>query len=253
VLTNVNVIDDVRQLSYPPKAKAMTQPLQWIDCVNCDRKLNIFGILTDSEFEIISKNKYQVKFNPGEIIIKQGGSLTHVVCLTSGMAKIYIEGINRKNLILKILKSAEIVGGPGMFVDFRHYYSVAALEESTACFIEMSAFREALALNTQFATEFMGHLNIMSINLYNKLISLTQKQMPGRMADTLLYLARDVHQSNAFNTSLSRQDMAELAAMTKESAIRILRQFEQEELIKFDGRQFQILDDKKLIKISETG
>ena len=41
---------------------------------------------------------------------------------------------------IKIIKPTNIIGGPGMYVDRRHHYSVTALVDSCVCFIEVEIF-----------------------------------------------------------------------------------------------------------------
>ena len=66
--------------------------------------------------------------------------------------------------------------------------------------------------------------------------------MHGRIADALLYLSKDVYHNNTFQTLLSRQDIADLSAMTKESAIRILKEFKDEGIIEFTTNNFTHLE-----------
>jgi len=221
-------------------------------CSKCDLKTNLFKFLDDEQLQIINKTRHEVRFHKGEIIFKQGGPFTHIACLTSGLAKIYIENADKKNLILKILKPTEMVGGPGFNVDFRHHFSVAALTDSSACFIDVHLFQQMLEQNRIFALEFIKHVNSASINYYEKMMSLTHKQMHGRIADALLYLVK-VYNSNNFETALSRQDIADLSAMTKESAIRICKEFKTDGIIEYTANKFNILNEEALEQISKTG
>ncbi|MBW6534954.1 MAG: helix-turn-helix domain-containing protein [Mariniphaga sp.] len=89
--------------------------------------------------------------------------------------------------------------------------------------------------------------------MLNKLVVLTQKYMPGRVADTLLYLKNDVFKTNPFTVSLTRQDLADMSNMTKESLVRILPQFKSSGLIKTQGNTIEILDESRLQEISKKG
>lgn len=221
-------------------------------CNCCNLKLNIFRFLTHTELEEVNKTRFEVRFNKGETIFKQGGPLTHIACLTEGMAKVYLEGGNNKNIILKILGPAELVGGPGFQVDNRHHFSATAIGDCKACFIDVQSFENALKSNMPFTLEFIKHLNNATIHLYNKLTSLTGKNMHGRIADALIYLSAIIYKNDVFTTTLSRQDLADMAALTKESSIRILKEFKDEKIIQFDGNNFTILDKDKLISISKN-
>ncbi|MBN1340462.1 MAG: Crp/Fnr family transcriptional regulator [Bacteroidales bacterium] len=222
-------------------------------CRFCNLKLNIFNFLSDDELQEINRHRYEVVFNKGETIFKQGGPLTHVACLTSGLAKVYIEDPQKKNIILKILRPTEMVCGPGLQVDFRHHFTVSALEESTACFIDIHVFTKMLEQNSQFSLEFIAVLNRQSIYYFEKLMALTHKQMHGRIADTMIYLSKEVYKNKVFNLNLSRQDIAELSGLTKESCIRILKEFKDEGILTIEGDRIEILREETLQKISITG
>lgn len=214
--------------------------------------MNLFRFLDDEQLNKINKTRHEVQFHKGETIFKQGGPFTHIACLTRGLAKIYIENADKKNLILKILKPTELVGGPGFNVDFRHHFSVSALSDSSACFIDVNVFKEMVETNSIFAMEFIKHLNQSTIMYYGRMMSLTHKQMHGRIADVLLYLT-NVYNNKNFETALNRQDIADLSAMTKESAIRICKEFKTDGYIDYSGNKFSILNEEALKQISKTG
>ncbi len=228
----------------------MTQYSKNINCVSCPFKLSLFKHLSKDELAYLDENRYEVHFNAGETVFKQGGALTHIACLTSGLFKIYLEDSSKNNLMLRLLKPTELVGGPGFMVDSRHHFSVSALENSTVCFVDIKAFEETLRRNSEFALQFIGYLNAIHINIYDKLVSLTHKNMHGRVADTLIYLSKGIYESPDFETPLSRQDLADLSSIAKESFIRILKEFKDSGAIHFEGNTFHIKDYKALQKIS---
>ena len=77
--------------------------------------------------------------------------------------------------------------------------------------------------------------------------------MPGRIADALFYLSDKIYGANPFKMTISRQDLADLSGMSKESAIRILKEFKEEGILTVDGNLFELLNVKQLKQISETG
>jgi len=215
--------------------------------------LNLFRFLSEEELEEVNLSRYEVSFHAGETVFKQGGPLTHIACITSGMAKVYLEGNKSKSIILKIIKPSELIGGPGFQVDNRHHFSVAAMTNVKACFINIDSFESMLKKNNQFAMEFINHLNYTTILLYSKMQNLIQKQMHGRIAETLLYLSRSIYNNSTFETELSRQDIADMSAMTKESAIRIIKEFRDEGILECESNTFKILNESHLVNIIQTG
>lgn len=223
------------------------------DCKNCHRRDNIFALLNEEELKVVNKYRYELIFNPGEIIFKQGSPLTHVACITDGLAKIYIEGLNRRNLILSFAKPVQMIGGPGMFVDYRHHFTVAAVEETTACLVDTKIIEQLIESNPRFACDLLKRSNQVSIGNFQKFIHLTQKQMHGRIADAFILLEEEIYGRNPFLLSLSRQDLADLTAMSKENVIRVIKTFRDQGFIRTEGNVVEILDKDELIRISETG
>jgi len=231
----------------------MTQILKDRSCLNCEtftKKASIFKLLSDSELAIINKHGYTVKYKAGEMIVKQGTSASHIVSLVDGMAKILLEGSFNRNLILKILKPWQILGSPGVHSDNRHHYSVIAMDNSHVCFIDKKNFNEVLHRNAEFAYAFIEYLSYTSINNLNKMLDLTQKKMRGRFADALIYLSNFVYADTSFSLHLSRQDLADLSLMSKESVSRIIKEFEDENVIKYNQNELEIISSDKLNEIS---
>lgn len=224
-----------------------------IDCETCTERSPLFDPLSQEELAIMNKDRYTVRFNAGEIIIKQGTTGTKIVSLVDGLAKIYIEGFNNKNLLLAVAKPWGLIGGPGIYTDNKNHYSVSALTDTTVCFIDTNNFNEVLRSNCRFAELMLKHISQKAIINFNKMVSLTQKQMNGRMADAILYLSEIVFKNSSFDMVISRQDLADLSGMSKDSAIRILKEFEKDKIILLEGKKIDIPDINKLKNISATG
>ncbi|MCE1199021.1 MAG: Crp/Fnr family transcriptional regulator [Marinilabiliales bacterium] len=198
-------------------------------------------------------NKRQIRFRSGETILKQNTPLTHLVCIKNGMAKVVSEGAKGKNLILEIIKSNNVftVGG-SIQNDFRHF-TVAAVTDVDCCFIDTNRLYNLLTRNNTFSIALLNYTNEQHLKMMNTLINLTNKYMPGRVADTLLYLKNVVFESNPFNFILSKQELAEMSGMTKESFIRSLKEFEDSGLIRHNRNAVEILKENELMEVSRNG
>ena len=226
------------------------------NCHNCDvcnQKSPFFKNLSEEQIKILNENRYEITFREGENIIKQGTASSHVIMLTSGMAKMYIEGIDNRNLILELVKPWVLIGGPGIYIDNRYHYSVTALETCTACFIETANLKKVVRQNPDFAEVMLSHCSFNGSKNFERLVSIVQKQMHGRIADVLLYLMKEVYASGTFELNISRQDIGDLSGLSKDSAIRILKELENEGVIQLDGRKISILKEDMLKMISFKG
>ena len=178
--------------------------------------------------------------------------MTHVVVIYSGLAKLYLEGLDGHNLILQLLTKRDFIVGPGIYTDFKHHTSISAVTNCTICFIDIQVYLDLLCQNMNFAKENSKVENLKRIKTYEKMICLTQKQMSGRIADVLLYLY-DIYQTNPFEIDITRKDLAAMTSLSKESVIRILKQFREENVIRIRGTKIEILDLSAIKRLSQVG
>ncbi|MGB4205336.1 MAG: Crp/Fnr family transcriptional regulator [Bacteroidales bacterium] len=222
-------------------------------CLGCEFKSPLFSHLSNEELEAVRKNRLSVVFNKGEIIRKQGTHLSHIIVISTGLAKVYIEGSTGRNSIINIVKPVTFVGGPGIFLDQIHHYSIAALIDTRVCFIDINVFKHLIDTNKQFANNLLKNFSQIMLDIYNRLINLTQKQMAGRMADALIYLFEDIFVSSKIDSSISKQDLAELSGMAKESAVKVLRDFHNAGYISISDSEILLLNIEALKRVSRTG
>ena len=169
------------------------------------------------------------------------------------MAKVYMEGQGDKNLIINIARPSRMIVGPGIYTDQRHMFTVSALNDIRACFIDANVIKKLVHQNTDFAEGIITDISYKSQYNLNKLMSMTQKKMPGRVAEILLYLADMVFEEDEFTLLLSRQELADMSGMAKESVVRILKEFANEKIIDTGCPKFRIIDKEKLKMISLNG
>ena len=238
-----------------PKKKIMDVSDEHISCAECDhcRKENsLFSLLTDSEIELINSTRVAVSFKRREIIYKQGMPLTHLVIIHTGFAKVYIEGPTGKNLILGFTKPGEIKGGIGIFIDHIHHSSLMASNDCETCLIDINSFNQVLSGNQKFMDAFLKEYSERVLRTYSQFAVLTQKNMQARMANVILYLSENISNSLSIN-NVSKADLAEFTAMSRESAIRVMKEFRDEKYIEMEEQNIIILNDKALRNIAYYG
>jgi CRP/FNR family transcriptional regulator, polysaccharide utilization system transcription regulator len=224
-------------------------------CVSCFGRDGgtLFRTLPKHELDQLVSSKYSVRFKPGETILKQNTISSNIVCLRKGIAKVYVEGAKDKNLILKVIKDTGVITSGILMNNSIRPYTVSAVTEVECCFVGSDKIMELFSSNKQFAIALIEHYHQMGNHMFNTLVNLTQKYMPGRVADTILYLKNDVFRENPFFVPFNRQELAEMSAMTKESFVRILKEFKASKLIRSDGKYMEVLDEDTLITISING
>ena len=222
-------------------------------CADCLKKCEPFIHLTEEELNYINKHRYEAKFKAGETIFKQGSPTSHIISFSNGLAKMYLEVNNQRDIIISIVQPTTLISGPGIYLDGRHKYSLSALKDSLICFIDVSAFEKVISSSPKFAKSIIRDISLKNVNLMERLVNMSVKQTHGRIADILLYLSNTLFKSDSFDVLLSRQEIADITGMSKEGAVRILKEFQEEQLIKCDAQIITVLDKIKLLEISQFG
>lgn len=218
-----------------------------------DDEANLFRHLNDVELDYLVEKKQQIKYKTGETIIKQNTASTYVICMKEGLAKLYIEGEKGKSLLVKIIGKGDFVTGGGLFNGNVHHFTISSITPVTCCLIDSGRLTQLFTQNSEFAVELLRTHTRQNNYLLSRMVGLTQKYMPGRVADMLLYLKNEIYKSNRFTTTLSRQELADMSNMTKESLVRILQQFKESNLIRTQTSEIEIIDEMSLKHISING
>lgn len=222
-------------------------------CEDCNKKSPLFNSLTDAELALLNKDRYSVRFHKGEVILKQGTRANYLLSLIEGFAKMYIEGDQGRNLVLDFVNPPRVLGGPGAQIEGKHKYSVVAIRETLVCFIDLESFKKVFASSSTFAEQFLIHCSGNYLTALDRMVGISQKQMHGRMADALIYLSENIYRNPSIGEEISRQDIAEYTCMSKDSAIRVLKEFERDQIVALQGRQIRVLDSGRLQDISDKG
>ncbi len=221
-------------------------------CSVCLLKSKAASNLIDNEIHILDQNCVHGVFKKGETIFKQDALSSNIIYLQTGLVKLMINGPQAVQ-ILRLKKAPCYLGLPTTMGDKINHYTAIALEETQACFIDISVFKELLRINADFSYEIIVELCKNELDQFDRCVNLVQKQIFGRLAAYLLYLSDDIFKSNEFNMPLTRTEIAQLTSSSRETISRVLNTLAKESVIEINGKRIQILNKPTLIKISEKG
>jgi len=210
-------------------------------------------ILTSEELQKIEENSNVVKYEKKEVIFRQNTRTSHIMFIKSGLVKIYKEGRNNRYIILKIAVNNEFIGLLSIFGGTIHQYSATVVQQAEICFIDYSTFNNILLSNGEFAKKIISSICNTGLFIFERLMSQSHKQLPGRIADVILYFSEIIYQSDEFDFPLTRRELAELAGTTKESFIRTLTEFRHDKIIELEGTRIKINSHKIIHTLSNLG
>lgn len=222
-------------------------------CTTGHSHCRCFEVLTEEQRNLIENSQVEVKYNKGEIIAKQGAFSSHVIFLCEGLIKVFLED-NNDRLILKIIGPGNLVGLSSLSEERNTFeYSAAAYQDSVAKLIDINIFKQVIRDNGVFASKIISIMSENAKQINNRFFFMTNRQSYGRMADLLLCLANNIFREQAFDLALTRKELAELAGMSPENLIRVLKSFQSDGLIKINGKTFEIANPEGLRKLCSIG
>jgi CRP-like cAMP-binding protein len=196
--------------------------------------------LSEKEIELVLDHSNHVTYKKKDIIFKQNTFTSHVMFIKSGLVKIFKEGRNNKSIILKIATPGNFLGLISIFGESTFQYSATAIEECEITFIDINVYYDLIENNGKYASSILKILSTDNLYIFDKLLSQYQKQLPGKIADLILYFSEQIYQSAHFEFPLTRNELAEFAGTTKESMIRTLTEFKNDKIIDLDGKSVKI-------------
>ena len=219
----------------------------------CDIKAPCFQMLTPEEVELVRASKTQVLFRKDDSLTKQGAFASYALFVITGLAKQYLEGDGIKNYNLRIIKPGEFVGLSAVFSKNTFNYSSVALTDCQVFLVEKDAIAKVVKQNGMFGFNIIKRYCEQNADLFNIIRNLNYKQMNGRMADTLLYIESLKAENAGIFQLLSRKDIADFAGTSTESAVKLLKSFEKDGLIKLNDKDITLLDQNALMEVSRRG
>ena len=204
----------------------------------------------------IQQNLTVRSFKRNELIYQENETPTHILFLVNGMAKIIKECGMGRSQVVRIIKEQSFMGFRAFFAHERNTTSALALEDSTVAALPLDIMAELIEMHHSITDYFITILATTLGETDNRFVTITQKHIRGRLAETILALKANYGIENdgkTLNVIMNRYDLASLSNMSTSNAIRTLSSFATEGLIEISGRKIRILGEEELAKISRLG
>lgn len=197
------------------------------------------------------KTSYTIK--KGDPIFEEGETVNGIYCIKDGVCKLSKLSANGKDQIVKLVKSGELLGQRSMISDEPANLSAVALEDMEVCFIPRSEVLQFFNNNNQFSMNIMKSICGDLKESDDHMVSMAQKTVKERLAETLLYLDDTFgrNEDGSLHIQLSREELAGMIGTATESCIRLLSEFNKSGLIDLNGKKISILDRSKLKRLAD--
>jgi CRP/FNR family transcriptional regulator len=216
-------------------------------------KINFFESIKPDDLLFLADKKTQITYLKGENLFKQGAFAPYVIYIIEGLVKIYLQTGHDKQVNIRLAKSGDFLAFASVFGESVYTYSAIAVKDSIICMIDKEGLKQTLLKNPEFALKVTSRNFRNEKHLFELIKNISYKQMRGKLASALLYLSDEEFLEENIFQNLTRQDIADFASISNESAIKFLKELEKEGILKLQGKDIEITDYSKLEEISRKG
>jgi len=199
------------------------------------QRFNLFQEFTQAELLAAARVMDLQPLEKHDQLFQTGEPAGQAYFLKEGHVKIYRRGRFGRKLTLAVLKPGEVFGEQALTAGEVHEQSAEALETSVLCSMTTTDFRALLDLKPALAFRVIQSLGEQKRMLERKITSLVFKDVPARLAETLLELGEDYGQpclhGLALELVITQQDLADLIGATRSVVNATLKQFQRRGLI----------------------
>lgn len=218
------------------------------DCKKCNL-CEVFRNCEDNNKDEFSRLKEIFLLKKKSSIVKAGFPVDGFYILKSGFVKVLKSGYNEKKQIIRLCKPGDVIGHRALN---RDYYPIdaVALTDVHVCFFDINVFHEILLKNPQLAYYLLTFLADELYESEKKARNYAMMNVRESIISALLYIDSEFKNIKGIPV-LSRLEIAEIAATTKEQASKYLNELNEDKLIKIKGKKISILQKDKLEKSIE--
>jgi CRP-like cAMP-binding protein len=197
----------------------------------------------------------QITYAKGELIFQEGEPAFGLYVICEGKVKLAKHSPHGKKQILKLLGPRELLGEKTMFD--REVYTAYAqtLERTRVHFFQREGFLEFLQKYPGVALKIIEKLSREIKGFQDKLMETSYEGSQERLARLLLLMAKEYGTQDEkgldIGIELSRQELAELAGISTETAIRTLSRFKERGFVELGGHKIYIVNREELGKLAE--
>lgn len=187
-------------------------------------------------------------FKKKQQLFSEGQYPQSLFFLNKGKVKTFKTNAEGREYITNLYKDGEFIGYLDLMEDQAYRESAVALEDTEVMIINKIEFNSLLYQNRDVASKFIKILSGDLADREERLLKLAYNSVRKRVAESLLLVEKQFQeeQGKQFQVTISREDLANIVGASKETVIRTLSDFKDENLILISGGKITILNSDKL-------
>ena len=218
------------------------------------RQVPLFASLTNDQITAADDWFRAETFTSNAMIFLEGDPADRLWVVASGQVKIVKHTSDGQENLLEVITPGEMFGGAGLLLA-AHPATAVAMTATTTLSIERGLYLQLIRQYPDIALRII-HLLAERLQAAMKMRALAVERVDVRLANILLKLCdkagEPIDEGTRINLPLSRQDLADMAGTTIETAIRVMSRLRKEGLVYTEPGGFVVVvDHDRLQRLSE--
>ncbi len=214
--------------------------------------LALFQNLPSCVIDSIVTHAQQKHFSTHEVLFTKAEQALGLHVIVQGGVKLICETSHGRELVLSIARTGQTVGEGAVFQQGTHAFTALAMEKTTSLFLPQKLCFELIHASSVFALQMLSIFSLRQNMFVQKLAAQGERNATKRVANYILhrYFIESVDTQNLF--PLSREDMANLLGLARETLSRQLSQLIECGAISVEGRCIRIKNEH-ILRSKATG
>jgi CRP-like cAMP-binding protein len=189
---------------------------------------------------------HEEHYPAGHTLFRIGAAPTRVGVVRHGAIALSRD-LKGRQVVFHILRSGDALGDIGVFLRMTAPYDGVALEDTLVLTIDSVEFHRLLERRPRLALRWLNSLSCRLISYQGRLAELLAGDIEAQIASVL------IRRAVGGMVNLNQTRLAELIGASRSSVNRVLRQLEEENLVRLRYSHVEILDEAALGLVAGRG
>jgi CRP/FNR family cyclic AMP-dependent transcriptional regulator len=205
-------------------------------------EIPLFDGLTPEQKALIAEGMRVQKFPRSAVLITQGDLSDSLFVLLAGRLKVYIVGVNGREILLDFLDPPAAFGELSLLDGQPRSASVITVEACRLAVLPRQHFLDCLERHPAIAIVLLKTLVQRSRGLVERIGDLALLDVYGRVSNILLARATKETEDGLPILSITHQELANLAGASREMITRILNDLKKGGFIAIENRKITLIN-----------
>lgn len=200
----------------------------------------LFSELAPADIQLIASHGVARRYPKGSVLINEGDESDSLYVILEGKVRVYLSDDSGKEVILRTQGSGEYFGELAIIDSAPRSASVITVETTRVSVVTRAAFEQCMREHEDLALQLIRSLATRVRSLTENVRNLALLDVYGRVARTLLSLARDQDGEQVISQRLTHQELANMVGASREMVSRIMKDLTEGGYIVIQDRRIHI-------------